>query len=121
MAELVKLSHFKKFDNKGFFGPKKLLLFSMDEWRDFDTKKVIGAKLNTVIWADNSDYGDMRVSNKGRSMVVKVAGLKPQPVESPEFISLRNPRGIIYGEYQNQLSVKADGFDVIQGNEGNAR
>ena len=114
MAELSKLSHFKQFDNKGFFGPKEFMLFSIEDWVDFDTKKTIGVKLNTVIWSDHSDYGDINVSNKGKAVVVKVAGLRPQPVESPVFIKLKNPRVTIYGEYQNQLSVKADGFEVVQ-------
>lgn len=113
-GELKHLNDFCYFDNKALFDPKKLILFSEEDWIDFKTKKSKGIKLNAVIMEDNSKYSDFTFSNVGKPIVVKIAGLQAKPV-NPGFIVLKNPEATIYSEYNNQLSVVADGFNFIEG------
>ncbi|MCC4325218.1 hypothetical protein LMB33_00740 [Limosilactobacillus reuteri] len=112
-----KLSAFKQFDNQGFFGPKILMAMSEEPWLDFDSGKKLGTKLNVVVWQDHSDYGDPTITNVGQTLSVKIAGREPQQIITPHLVRLINPEATIYGEYQNQLSVRADDVEDIEGGE----
>lgn len=114
---LKKLSVFKRFDNQAFFEPKALMAMSEEQWLDFDSGKKLGTKLNVVIWQDRSDYGDPTITNVGQTMSVKIAGREPQSNISPHLVRLINPVATVYGEYQNQLSIRADDFEDIEGGE----
>ena len=111
---LSKLGHVKLFDNKGFFEPKTFMLMGEEPWKDFKSGKEIGVKLNLIIWSDQSDYGDPSVNNTGKPVVVKIANQTPDASVTPHLVRLINPQATIYGDYQNQLSVKADGFKNVK-------
>ena len=116
MAGLKGLKAFQKFDVKSFLAKKQLLLMAMDDWKDYQSSEVIGAKLRTTIWTDDTDYGKAGINNEGIELEVKVRGLKAEPVNRKNrgFIRLRNPRANVYGDFQNQLSIEADGFDYVE-------
>lgn len=42
---LKKLNRFLKFDAEGFFAGKRFKAIGMQEWKDFETGKVLGKKL----------------------------------------------------------------------------
>mgnify|MGYP006928980325 CR=1 FL=1 len=113
---LKKLSAFKQFDNQSFFEPKALMAMSEEQWVDFESGKKLGTKLNVVIWQDQSDYGDPTITNVGQTLSVKIAGREPHNI-APHLVRLINPEATIYGEYQNQLSVRADDVEDLEGGE----
>ena len=103
------------FNNKEFFEKKDFQLFSVEKWVDYNTKKEVGAKYKVVIYRDNSDYGDLSVSNAGETIMVKVSGEKAIDYDGqPRFVRLINPRATIYGEFRNELSVHADGLEYVE-------
>lgn len=112
---LKKLSAFKQFDNQGFFEPKALMAMSEELWVDYDSRKKLGTKLNVVIWQDQSDYGDPAITNAGQTLAVKIAGREPRTNITPHLVRLINPVATVYGDYQNQLSVRADDVEDLEG------
>lgn len=110
------LRDFVKFDAKGFLADKQLLLMQESEWKDFDSGKVIGAKLKVTIWTDDTRYKNDGTSNEGSELDVKILGLTAEEVDRNNrgFIRLKNPTGVVFGDYQNQLSLKADGFEFVK-------
>lgn len=112
---LKKLSSLLNFDNREFFENKTFLLFGIEDWQEFKTKKVLGAKYKVVIFEDNTNYGgDMSVSNAGESLTVKVEGVKAVAYDGrARKVRLINPQATIYGEFRNELSVKADAVEFI--------
>ena len=110
------LRDFVKFDAKGFLAGKQLLLMQESELKDFDSGKVIGAKLKVTIWTDDTQYKKDETSNEGSELDVKILGLTAEKVDRNNrgFIKLKNPSGVVFGDFQNQLSLKADGFDFAK-------
>ena len=49
-------------------------------------------------------------------MDIKIPGLRAEDIDRNNrgFIRLSNPTGVVYGEYQNELSIKADGFEFVK-------
>ena len=102
------------FNNKEFFSKKEFQLYAVEKWVDYKTEKELGSQYKVVIYRDNTDYGDLSVSNAGETIMVKVAGEKAIDYDGqPRFVKLINPRATIYGEYRNQLSVHADGLEYV--------
>ncbi|MDB6256339.1 hypothetical protein [Lactobacillus amylovorus] len=117
---LKSLRSFVKFDAREFLKGKQLLLMQETPWIDYESGKEIGAKLKTTIWTDDTNYGTDGTSNEGSELDVKIPGLKAEAIDRNNrgFIRLNNPVGTVYGEFQNELSLKADGFDLIKQDGG---
>lgn len=112
---LKKLNRFTFFDVEGFLTGKRLLVTGISGWEDFDTKRLLGTKVEVVIAADKTDYGAAEgeiISNLYEKLTVKVptAGLS-FPVNAE--VRLVNAEAVVYGEYRNQLSITAEGIEVI--------
>lgn len=116
---LKKLNSMQLFNNAEFFEKKTYMLFGVEDLTDYDSKKVIGCKYKVVIFQDNTNYGgDVGISNAGESLTVKVPGVKASDYDGqPRQVRLINPRGTIYGDYRNELSVKADGLEFVNEEE----
>lgn len=113
---LKKLSHFQYFDIEGFLEKKKLMTIGVQEWKDFDTQKVLGTKIELVIIVDKTDYGtttgDEVVSNLYEKLTVKIpAKLTNVPINAE--VKLINPEAVVYGEYRNNLSITADNIEIV--------
>ncbi len=113
---MKKLSAFLRFDTVGFLDGKRLLVNSVGEWIDFDTKAHMGTKLEVVIIEDRTKYpckDGEQVSNRFEKFNVKVRkdGLAVKP---NDYVKLVNAEGKVYGDYRNQLSVTCD--DVVVAN-----
>ena len=111
---LKKLSHLLSFDNQEFFSKKSYLLFGSEKWVDYESNKVMGVKFKVVVYQDNTDYGDLSISNAGETLTVKVEGARDGYQGAPVPVRLINPRGTIYGDYRNQLSVTADAVEILK-------
>lgn len=112
------LNNFIRFDFKAFSQNKQFKLKEVSEWEEYETKKILGTKISLNI-IDDSVYqtkdGEKVGANDMETLVVKVR----QPLEKfsgwerrdkIEFVAVE--KASVYGEYQNQLSVIADVYDV---------
>ncbi|PKY90580.1 hypothetical protein CYJ57_01585 [Falseniella ignava] len=110
------LNQFRHFDSQGFLKDKVLEVTQITNWVDYNTKEVLGDKVEVVILIDNTPYAPTRngeiVTNKFEKLNVKVPNA--ENIKVGDQVTLINPVGSVYGEYQNQLSLKADGLKIIK-------
>lgn len=104
------LSQFQLFDVR-FFDGLTLGYVQQSPWTDHDTGAVLGSRVELIILRDENEYrppkdGSQPLTNKFEKLTVKV----PHKVDiQPDAeVELVNPVATIYGDYRNQLSVKAD-------------
>ena len=112
---LKKLSMFLYFDIVAFLADKELLTVGVQEWKDYESQKVLGTKVEVVIISDETDYGNSDgeiISNCYEKLTVKIpAKLTNVPMNTK--VSLVNPEAVVYGEYRNQLSITAENIQII--------
>ncbi len=107
---LQKLYKFTLFDWIAFSKDKVLRVTGSRPWVDFNTKEEIGTRIDVVIAKDNTDYNDS-ISNEFEKLSIKV---RKRNVSIPRgaIIQLANAECCIYGDYRNQLSIKANADDI---------
>lgn len=108
-----KLNGFTFFDFAKFWNGKVGKCSGIEPWRDFETKRVLGTKVEITIVKDETPYPQKdgeHVTNLYKAFWVKVPKMDLDlPIGS--VVRIVNPVATVYGEYRNQLSVKAD--DVV--------
>ena len=100
MPTLKCLGQFNKFDLTGFTADKTLTLTGASAWKDYATQQVMGTKVELTITKDDTPYKTKdgeSVSNLYNKLIVKVPGK----------VEIEGGEATVYGEYRNQLSVKA--------------
>lgn len=108
------LYQFENFDMDRFLSGKELTVTACGPWLDYDTKAQLGTKIETVITRDKTPYTPGKngiATNLYEKMTVKVAKEVSVPISSQ--IELINATANVYGDYRNQLSVKAEDVKVI--------
>lgn len=109
------LNQFEKFNWDGFVDGKTLMCIGTSPWTDRDTGALVGTKVECVIMEDKTDYqrkeGDT-TSNRFEKLTVKVA--KPVVVASNVMVKPTGVVATIYGDYRNQLSVKAADIEILR-------
>lgn len=109
------LAQFNRFDFEAFSKDKRLVVVGCSPWKD-QSGTVLGTKVETVIFADNTEYtrkdGDTS-TNQFEKLTFKV---KKTDLQIPKESIVRpvNPVATIWGEFRNQLSVKCDDIQVAQ-------
>ena len=107
---MKKLKQFSPFNAQLFFSKIELQFTKVEPIREND--KTVGFKYNLLICDDQHNYGEESSLNIGEVIKVKIEDVNSNTnFTFGQKVELINPRASIYGEYQNQLSVKAD--DVI--------
>lgn len=107
---MKKLKLFAPFNAELFFSNLVLQFVKLEEVYTKGIKS--GVKYHLLIITDNNNYGDDSSLNLGELIKVKVENNKCNTnLTWGAIVELVCPRASIYGEYQNQLSVKAD--DVL--------
>ena len=107
---MKKLKQFAPFNAQLFFSKIELQFTKVEPIREND--KTVGFKYNLLICDDQHNYGEESSLNIGEVIKVKIEDVNSNTnFTFGQKVELINPRASIYGEYQNQLSVKAD--DVI--------
>ena len=107
---MKKLKQFAPFNAQLFFSKIELQFTKVEPIREND--KTVGLKYNLLICDDQHNYGEESSLNIGEVIKVKIEDVNSNTnFTFGQKVELINPRASIYGEYQNQLSVKAD--DVI--------
>ena len=104
---MKKLRLFAPFDAKLFFSNIELQFTKVEPIREND--KAVGFRYNLLICDDQHNYGEESSLNIGEVIKVKIEDVNSNTnFTFGQKVELINPRASIYGEYQNQLSVKAD-------------
>jgi len=111
---LKKLNRFVEFNIVEFLKGKRLDTVGLLDWKDFETQKILGTKVEVVIVSDKTDYhtaeGEI-VSNLYEKLTVKIPAKITVPMNTE--VRLINPKATVYGEYRNALSITADGIEVV--------
>ena len=111
---MKKLSQFMRFDFEAFSKEKIYQVIGISEWRDYETKKHMGTKLEVVITRDNTQYKQKEgenVSNRFEKLTFKIC--KDINVPMNTSVMPINAVATVYGDYRNQLSVTADDIHVF--------
>ena len=104
---MKKLRLFAPFNAELFFSKIDLQFVKLEEVYTDGIKS--GFKYHLLIIADNNNYGDDSSLNMGELIKVKVDNNKCNiDFTLGAIVELVSPRASIYGDYQNQLSIKAD-------------
>lgn len=108
------LREYQQFNAKKFFQDKTLLALKAEPWSEYKEGKVtkeLGTTYKCVIASDNSIYkSGIKDLNAGEQINVKVN--KPaKSFKKMTPVTLINPTATIYGQYQSELSVKADDIE----------
>lgn len=111
---MKRLQYFTFFDFESFSKGKRFLSIGQQEWKDFKTGAILGTKVTVVIAQDKTNYGDTNgepVNNLYEKLVFKI----PAQITVPMNVEVRpvNAIATVFGEFRNQLSITADGIEVI--------
>jgi uncharacterized phage protein gp47/JayE len=104
-----------RFDWDAFSAGKRYLVVGVSEWKDFESKEHLGTVVEVVISKDDTQYAQKEgehVSNLFEKLKFKVRKDVDVPIKS--YVEPVGVKATVYGDYRNQLSVKADGIKVIQ-------
>lgn len=115
---LKKLNQFLKFDWEEFANGKTFQVIGISEWVDYETKKHMGTKYESLITKDITQYKQKdgeHVTNAFEKLTFKVR--KDVSVPAGAFVMPVNVSATVYGDYRNQLSVTADDIRVITPNK----
>lgn len=111
------LIQYLRFDWKSFFAAKTLSVVSCGPLNDYNTKQVIGSKINAVIIRDDTPYkpksDGTKISNLYEKIAIKVPG-KTLALAPGTVIELVDAVATVYGDYRNQLSVTAADIKIVQ-------
>ena len=108
------LNQFVKFDWNAFAKDKVFLVTNVVDFVDYDTKAILGKKVETVIITDNTLYASKDgevVTNRFEKVAFKVSKSVDIPIDSR--VVPVNPVATVYGDYRNQLSVKCDDVQIV--------
>lgn len=108
---MKKLRQFLKFDLRRFLEGKTLVAIAATAWKG-EKGEILGSRVETVILADNTDYGTPGITNQYEKLVVKI----PKAdfvVPNGAQVELVNGTATVYGDYSQNLSVKADDIRVV--------
>lgn len=108
------LGQFNNFDFEAFSKGKVFVVTGCSPWRDYETKKVMGTKVDCVIAVDRTEYlrkeGDSS-TNQYERISFKVAR-ENLSIPSESRVMPVNADATVWGQYRNQLSVKCSDVQV---------
>lgn len=112
---MYNLKPFQVFQTEKFLKDKELTVTNIKPWQDFDTKEILGVKVEVAITKDDTVYPSGRdgtvMTNLFEKLTFKVAKNNVD-VKANDIVTPVHPVASIYGDYQNQLSITAD--DVVK-------
>ncbi len=113
------LRQFVNFDITAFLSAKTLVVVSVSDLTDHETRTIIGKRVTCAITRDDTVYlpskdGSAPASNIYEKLVIKVKYPYTVSVSPGDEVTLTNAVATVYGDYQNQLSITAEGLEVIK-------
>lgn len=114
---MKKLNMFLQFDWDGFARDKAFQVTDVKPLRDREhSETILGTIVELVILKDDTDYqtkpGEV-ISNLYEKLRVKIPRSSVD-VQVGDSVELVNPVATVFGDYRNQLSVKADDVLVLE-------
>lgn len=112
---MKKLNQFVKFLFDDFSKGKVYRVIGVRPWIDYNTKELMGTKVEVVIAEDNTAYDTQNgetITNQYEKLTFKISKKDINIPMNARVIPV-NPVAVVYGEYRNQLSVTADDIKVI--------
>ena len=112
---MKKLNQFVKFLFEDFSKGKVYRIIGVRPWIDYNTKELMGTKVEVVIAEDNTAYDTQNgetITNQYEKLTFKISKKDINIPMNARVIPV-NPVAVVYGEYRNQLSVTADDIKVI--------
>lgn len=109
------LAQFSRFDLDDFLADKDLAVTGLGPWKDYNSGTVLGTKVELVITRDETTYkpgkDGAQISNLFEKLTVKV----PKDVNIPigSLVEVINGTATVYGDYRNQLSIKAEDVKAV--------
>lgn len=114
------LKIFQVFLIEEFLKGKELTVTNIKPWQDFDSKEILGVKVEVAITKDDTVYPAGRDGNVMTNLFEKLTFKVPKnsvDVKANDIVTPVHPVASIYGDYQNQLSITADDVVAVK-NEG---
>lgn len=112
---MKKLNQFVKFLFDDFSRLKVYRVIGIRPWLDYNTKEVLGTKVDVIIAEDNTVYetqNDETITNQYEKLSFKISKKDVKVPMNARVIPV-NPVAVVYGDYRNQLSVTADDIKVV--------
>lgn len=116
---LKRLGEFRSFDWGRFSEGKTFVTTGVRPWQEYSggaaTGKRLGTSVEVVILHDRTEYKDRngeQVSNRFEKLIFKVPGVIEVPLET-QVVPV-DVTATVYGDYQNQLSVKCSRIDIVK-------
>lgn len=106
---------FEQFDMAGFSRDKDYTVTGTSEWLDYETKKPLGWRVDTVVTRDDTKYrakDGQVVSNLYQPQVFKCEA-KPDVAVGDIVAPVDITSCTLYGQYRNQISVKCKTVRVV--------
>lgn len=112
---MYNLKAFQVFQTEKFLKDKELTVTNVKPWQDYDSKEILGVKVEVAITKDETVYPAGRDGNIMTNLFEKLTFKVPKngvDVKTNDIVTPVHPVATIYGDYQNQLSITAD--DVVK-------
>lgn len=106
---------FERFDHQGFYADKDCTVTGISEWLDYETKKPLGWRVDTVITRDETKYrakDGQVISNLYQPQTFKCA-VKPDVKIGDIVEAVDVTACTLYGQFRNQISVKCNTVRVV--------
>lgn len=114
---MYNLKPFQVFQTEKFLKDKELTVTNIKPWQDFDTKEILGVKVEVAITKDETVYPAGRDGTVMTNLFEKLTFKVPKnsvDVKANDIVTPVHPVATIYGDYQNQLSITADDVVVVK-------
>lgn len=117
------LRQFLHFDLSAFLVAKTLTVISISDLLDHETKAPIGKRVTCAITRDDTVYAPGKDGAVGSNVYEKVSVKVKYPhtvsVTPGDEVTLINATATVYGDFQNQLSIIAEGLEVVKHTNAN--
>lgn len=109
------LKEFLTFDWQNFSKDKQFLVVGTGEYTEFDTKRHLGTKIESVIIADNTSYTykDKPFTNLYEKISFKVTKDNVDVPLNSIIIPAGDIKATVFGDYHNQLSVICSDIKIV--------
>lgn len=111
------LRQFVHFDLDRFFAGKTLVVVSISDLNDHETRAIIGKRVTCAITRDDTIYVPGKAGAAGSNIYEKV-NIKvkyPNTVSAAigDEVTLINAVATVYGNYLDRLALVAEGLEVV--------
>lgn len=115
------LRQFMTFDLSRFLEGKTLVATAINDLTDYDSGAIVGKKVECAIVRDDTAYTPGKdgavVNNLYEKIVIKVKLPHTVDVAIGTEVVPANATAVVYGDYQNKLSITADGLKITRQKE----